>query len=53
VLPTEADIVVIGAGLSGSLIAYELLKGDIEAGAGKRKVVLLEAREAASGASGR
>jgi hypothetical protein len=53
VLPTEADIVVIGAGLSGSLIAYELLKGDLEAGAEKRRVVVLEAREAASGASGR
>ena len=47
-LPNEADIVVIGSGVSGASIAYNLLIENPQ-----RKVVLLEARQAASGASGR
>lgn len=47
-LPQNADIVIVGSGISGSSIAYNLLsaKPDLN-------LVLLEARQAASGASGR
>ena len=47
-LPHEADIVIVGSGVSGASIAYNLLSSDPSL-----KVVLLEARQAASGASGR
>lgn len=47
-LPPEADIVIVGSGVSGATIAYNLLSEQ----PGK-KIVLLEARQAASGASGR
>ncbi|MBM4049437.1 MAG: FAD-binding oxidoreductase, partial [Planctomycetes bacterium] len=45
-LPKEADVVVVGGGICGCSTAYHLAK------AGKR-VALLEARNIASGASGR
>ena len=47
-LPQNADIVIIGSGISGSSIAYNLLEAKPHL-----KVVILEARQAASGASGR
>ena len=47
-LPKSADIVIIGSGVSGCSIANNIL--DSQNGA---DVVLLEARQAASGASGR
>ncbi|KAJ9612229.1 hypothetical protein H2200_003826 [Cladophialophora chaetospira] len=47
-LPADADIVIVGSGVSGSSIAFNLLSSDP-----CLKVVLLEARQAASGASGR
>lgn len=47
-LPTEADVVIIGSGVSGSNIAYNLLTAKPEL-----DIVLIEARQAASGASGR
>ncbi|ORX34976.1 putative FAD dependent oxidoreductase [Kockovaella imperatae] len=47
-LPSTADYVIIGAGITGSLCALELLKTN----PGK-SVVLLEARELCSGATGR
>jgi len=47
-LPNVADIVVIGSGISGSCISNTLLQ--VLPGS---KVVMLEARQAASGASGR
>lgn len=46
ILPKEAEIVVIGAGLMGCSIAYHLSKE-------KKHVVILEKRNIASGASGR
>lgn len=46
--PTSADYVVIGSGITGSSLAYRLLERKPSA-----KVVLLEARDACSGASGR
>ena len=47
-LPTEADIVIVGSGISGATIALDLLSEFPD-----KKIVLLEARQAASGASGR
>jgi hypothetical protein len=47
-LPETADVVVIGSGISGACIAYNLLCGN----AGLQ-VVMLEARQACSGATGR
>ncbi|KAK4164833.1 FAD dependent oxidoreductase-domain-containing protein [Cladorrhinum sp. PSN259] len=49
-LPEEADIVIVGSGITGAFAARFLLEE--EEGNGKR-VVLLEAREAVSGATGR
>ncbi|EXJ89830.1 hypothetical protein A1O3_02897 [Capronia epimyces CBS 606.96] len=48
-VPASSKYVVVGSGLAGSLTAYELL----EAGIKGDEVVILEAREAASGASAR
>ncbi|EHY56367.1 hypothetical protein ABEF92_006907 [Exophiala dermatitidis] len=47
-LPTHADVVIIGSGLSGASISYNLLSSEPNL-----RVVMLEARQAASGASGR
>jgi ribulose 1,5-bisphosphate synthetase/thiazole synthase len=46
-LPATADVVVVGSGITGTFAARELVKG------GCRNVVLLEAREACWGATGR
>ncbi|KAL7415152.1 FAD dependent oxidoreductase-domain-containing protein [Mrakia frigida] len=48
-LPSEAQVVLIGSGLTGALTAYSLLTSE----GAPSKVVLLEARQACSGASGR
>jgi glycine/D-amino acid oxidase-like deaminating enzyme len=50
-LPEEADVVIIGSGYSGAAAAYYLL----EESSSERKpsVVILEARQACSGATGR
>ena len=45
-LPATADVVVVGSGITGAFAARELVKGG-------KKVVLLEAREACWGATGR
>ena len=47
-LPTIADYIIIGSGISGAFIAYNLLTKQPNA-----KVLLLEARQACSGATGR
>ncbi|KAF4335256.1 gamma-glutamylputrescine oxidoreductase [Fusarium beomiforme] len=49
--PTSADVVVIGSGLSGALIAHQLLCSSSPSK--PKSVVILEARTAASGATGR
>lgn len=41
---------IIGAGYTGSSLAYHILEKDVER---KLKIVILEAREACSGATGR
>lgn len=48
-LPPEADVVIIGSGLAGAVTAYSLLSSEKR----PHSVVVLEAREACSGASGR
>lgn len=50
-LPEEADVVIVGSGITGAFAARFLLEG--EHGDGEEKVVMLEAREACSGATGR
>lgn len=45
-LPTTADVVIIGSGITGTFAARELV-------AGGRSVLMLEAREACWGATGR
>ncbi|CAG7929488.1 unnamed protein product [Penicillium olsonii] len=47
-LPTTAEIIIIGSGISGASIAYTLLKK-----CPSSKIVMLEAREICSGATGR
>lgn len=48
-LPKQADVVIIGSGITGSCIALEYL----ERTKGAESVVVLEARQACSGATGR
>ena len=48
-LPAKSQYVIIGSGIAGALTAYELL----EAGVDPQDVIILEAREAVSGSSGR
>lgn len=55
-LPTECDILIIGGGYAGISAAYHLLaseKAKSRKDQENLKVVLVEAREACSGASGR
>ncbi|KAH7381022.1 hypothetical protein BKA64DRAFT_685513 [Cadophora sp. MPI-SDFR-AT-0126] len=57
-VPETADIVIIGSGITGAGIAWNLLGEDQELHArdnenGKEKIVMLEARQACSGATGR
>lgn len=47
-LPQSADIVIIGSGISGASIAFNILDQEP-----MKKVIVLEARQACSGASGR
>ena len=48
-LPAEADVVIIGSGMCGAVTGHTLLNRSDR----PRKVVVLEAREICSGASGR
>jgi hypothetical protein len=48
-LPAECDIIIIGAGLAGVSTAYFLVDGNPS----PPSIVLLEAREVCSGATGR
>ncbi|KAI0839710.1 FAD dependent oxidoreductase [Hypoxylon sp. FL0890] len=46
-LPDKADTIIIGSGITGAAIAFNLLSN------GARDIVMLEARQACSGATGR
>ncbi|KAJ0120770.1 hypothetical protein J7T55_015503 [Diaporthe amygdali] len=50
-LPTDADIVIVGSGMSGTSIAWHLLKENTTTG--PLRVAMIEARQACSGATGR
>jgi hypothetical protein len=55
IVPTAVNTVIIGSGITGTSAAWGLLGGDDENGAGGARggVVMLEARQACSGATGR
>lgn len=48
-IPAKSKFVIIGSGLSGSLTAFSLIENGVQG----EDIVILEAREAVSGASGR
>lgn len=54
-LPESADIVIIGSGISGAAIAWNLLQdsGGKEDELNEKRILMLEARQACSGATGR
>lgn len=52
-LPSSCDVLIIGAGYAGITSAYHLLANEETAASLKPSVVLLEARQACSGATGR
>lgn len=47
-LPAYADIVIIGSGITGASVAYNVLAREA-----RLKIVMLEARDVCSGATGR
>ncbi|KAK3316471.1 FAD dependent oxidoreductase-domain-containing protein [Apodospora peruviana] len=51
-LPNSADVVIIGSGITGAAVAWNLLQAD-DTQNKKRTIVMLEARQACSGATGR
>ncbi|KAH8811606.1 FAD dependent oxidoreductase-domain-containing protein [Xylogone sp. PMI_703] len=52
-LPETADVVIIGSGITGASIARTILEESAAMGLPNLKVVVLEARELSSGATGR
>jgi len=53
-LPDHADVVIIGSGITGAAVAWELLQEQQSLDdAEKKSMVMLEARQACSGATGR
>lgn len=46
-LPSEAETVIIGSGITGAAVAFNLLSN------GARDIVMMEARQVCSGATGR
>jgi hypothetical protein len=52
-LPARADIVIIGAGYVGASIAHHLIEESVRCNRPIPSILILEAREACSGASGR
>lgn len=52
-LPSQVDIAVIGSGYAGASVVYHILKGCKDKGTPPPSILILEAREACSGATGR
>lgn len=52
-LPSHVDIAVVGAGYAGASVVYHILKQCEAQGTPLPSIVILEAREACSGATGR
>ncbi|KAI0473620.1 FAD dependent oxidoreductase [Xylariaceae sp. FL0804] len=52
-LPSTVDIAVVGAGYAGASTVYHILKSCRERGVPAPSILILEAREACSGATGR
>jgi hypothetical protein len=52
ILPISADVVIIGSGIAGASVAYTILN-ECDAICITKRIVLLEARELCSGATGR
>lgn len=52
-LPSSADIVIIGSGMSGTSIAWHLLSDNNSTSKTPPRIAMLEARQACSGATGR
>lgn len=54
-LPETADVVIIGSGITGAAVAWHLLQeqGASEQQQRRQTIVMLEARQACSGATGR
>lgn len=52
-LPSHAEIVIIGAGYTGAAIAHHLIEQSERNNRPIPSIVILEAREACSGATGR
>jgi hypothetical protein len=52
-LVTQADIVIIGAGYAGASIIHHLIEESVRRDRPIPSIVILEAREACSGATGR
>lgn len=48
-VPEDSKYVIVGSGISGALTAFELIEGGVKG----EEIIILEAREAASGASSR
>jgi len=51
-VPSEADVVIVGSGISGAFAAREMFQNAL-ARERRPRVVMFEAREVCSGASGR
>lgn len=52
-LPEKVDVAVVGAGYAGASVVYHILKTCKDKGVSPPSIVILEAREACSGATGR
>jgi glycine/D-amino acid oxidase-like deaminating enzyme len=52
-LPAEVDVVVVGAGYVGASVVHHLIEESVRAKRPIPSVLILEAREACSGATGR
>lgn len=52
-LPESSNIVIIGAGYTGAATAYHCLEQGQSTGRKKPSIMILEARQACSGATGR